>query len=276
MNRKRALRRRAVAALLLLLSVGMLTLFFRESANGVVHHAQDVGMSVVRPLQAGAARATKPFRDAWNWFGDLFHAKAENQRLRKEVAQLSQGVAAGLATQAENQQLRGMLHYTRDKIFPTSMRFATARVIARSTSAWYSTVTIDVGSSSGVKLYDPVINDLGLVGRITDVTSNAAQVQLITDQQSFVDAAVQKGGAQGVLAGSVTGDLTLQYVDKSEKVQVGSYVLTSGIKGSIFVRGIPIGVVTQVGQQDVELYQSISVQPFVDFHRLDLVMVVLP
>lgn len=253
----------------------MLTLFFRDSANGIVHHAQDVGLSIVRPLQTGAARATKPFRDAWNWFGDLFHAKAENKRLQNEVAQLRQAVANTLATQSENDQLVKMLGYTRGQIFPRGVHFATARVIARSTSAWYSTVTIDVGSGSGVKLYDPVVNDLGLVGRITDVTSDTAQVQLITDQQSFVDAAVVKGGAQGVLSGSVTGDLTLQYVDKSEKVQVGSYVLTSGIKGSIFVRGIPIGVVTQVGQQDVELYQSIAVQPFVDFHRLDLVMVVL-
>ena len=275
MNRKRALRRRVFAAVLLLLSIGLLTVFFRDSTNGVVHDVQSVGLTIVRPLQVGTARVTKPFRDAWSWAGGLFQAKSENDRLQKEVAQLRLSVGDLLATQAQNQQLRGLLAYTRDPIFPQGAKFVTTRVIARSTSAWYSSVTIDVGSSSGVKLYDAVVNDQGLVGRVSAVSPEVAQVQLITDQQSFVDAVVQKGGAQGVLAGSVTGDLTLQYVDKSAKVQVGSFVLTSGLRGSIFVRGIPIGVVTQVGQQDVELYQNISVQPFVNFHQLDQVMVVL-
>ena len=273
MNRKRALRRRAIVAVLLLLSVGMLTLYFRDSTNSVLRGVQSVGLSVVRPLQSGTARATKPFRDAWNWVGDLFGAKSENKRLKKENAQLRQGVANSLATQAENKELRGLLAYQRGKIFRKGVKLVTARVIARSTNAWYSSVTIDVGRNSGVKLYDAVVNDQGLVGKVSALSSNVAQVQLITDQQSFVDAVVQTGGAQGILAGSVTGDLTLQYVDKSAKVQKGSFVLTSGLKSSIFVPGILIGIVTQVGQQDVELYQSISVQPVVDFHRLDLVMV---
>ena len=73
----------------------------------------------------------------------------------------------------------------------------------------------------------------------------------------------------------VTGDLTMQYVDKNERVKVGQYVVTSGRQGSIFVRGIPIGVVESVGSQEVELYQSIAVGPFVDFRKLDLVQVVV-
>ena len=86
---------------------------------------------------------------------------------------------------------------------------------------------------------------------------------------------VQPGGAQGIVAGSVTGDVTLQYVDKNERVKVGQYVVTSGRKGSVFVRGIPIGQIESVGSQEVELYQSISVRPFVDFRKLDLVQVVV-
>jgi rod shape-determining protein MreC len=126
-----------------------------------------------------------------------------------------------------------------------------------------------------VQVYDPVVNGAGLVGRVTKVDSNAAQVTLITDQQSFVDAMVQPGGAQGIIAGSVTGDVTLQYVDKNERVKVGQYVVTSGRRGSVFVRGIPIGQIESVGSQEVELYQSISLRPFVDFRKLDLVQVVV-
>ena len=101
---------------------------------------------------------------------------------------------------------------------------------------------------------------------------------LITDQQSFVDAMVTgdaTGNAQGIVGGSVTGDVTLEYVDKNEKVKVGQDVVTSGRNGSIFMRGIPIGEVESVGTQEVELYQTIAVKPFVDFRKLDLVQVVL-
>ena len=150
--------------------------------------------------------------------------------------------------------------------------------MARSTSAWYSTATINAGSQDGVKVYDPVVNGQGLVGRVTKVNLNAAQVMLVTDQQSFVDAMIEPGdatgNAQGIISGSVTGDVTLEFVDKNEKVKVGQDVVTSGRNGSVFVRGIPIGVVESVGTQEVELYQSIAIKPFVDFRKLDVVQVV--
>jgi rod shape-determining protein MreC len=274
-KRRRVLRRRIVVAVLLLLSVAMLTLYFRESDGGFVHGTQSVVLRVVAPLQNGTARATKPFRDAWNWTGDLFSAKSENAKLRKELEQLRAGVAKELTTQDENAQMRAILAMQRDRIYPDGVRLVTARVVARSATAWYSTVTIDVGSGSGVEVYDPVVNGAGLVGRVTKVDASAAQVTLITDQQSFVDAMVQPGGAQGIISGSVTGDVTLQYVDKNERVKVGQYIVTSGRQGSVFMRGIPVGQIESVGNQDVELYQSISLDPFVDFRKLDLVQVVV-
>ena len=268
--------------MLLLLCVAMLTLYFRESDSGPVHAVQGVVLSVVQPLQSGTAKVTQPFRNGWNWVSDLFHAKSENGQLRVEVRQLRAGLAQQLTTQDENAQLRAMVNLQKDPLFPKGLQMVTARVIARSTSAWYSTVTIDAGSNAGIAVYDAVTNGDGLVGRVTKVSPTAAQVTLITDQQSYVDAVVLpgdlKGGAQGILAGSVTGDTTLQYVDKNAKVKVGQYVMTSGTSGrldSLFVRGIPIGQVESVGHQEVELYQSIAVRPFVDFHKLDLVQVVV-
>lgn len=275
MKRRRVLRRRIVVAALLLLSVAMLTLYFRESGSGLAHGLQGGVLQVVAPLQKGTTAATTPFRDAWHWTAGLVSANSENGELRKEVEQLRAGLANELATQAENEELRALVQLQRDEIFPKSAELITGRVVARSTTAWYSTVTIDVGSDSGVSVYDAVVNGSGLVGRVTRVTGDAAQVTLISDQQSYADAVVLPGGAQGIVAGSVTGDITLGYVDKNEHVKVGQYVVTSGRKGSIFVRGIPIGVVESVGSQEVELYQSISIKPFVDFHKLNLVQVVV-
>lgn len=261
-------------AVLLLLSVALLTLYFREPDDGPVHRVQDGVLRVVAPLQYGSARAIKPFRDAWNWTGDLFTARSENERLRKELRDLRAATAQEIATQQENEELRSLLRMQRKKIFPGDCELVTARVIARSTAAWYSTITVDVGASQGVERYDAVVNGDGLLGRVSRVTPQAAQVTLITDQQSYVDAMVLGSGAEGIVAGSVTGDLTAQYVDKSENVKVGQWVVTSGRQGSVYVRGIPIGVVESVARQDVELYQSVAVRPFADFRQLDLVTVV--
>jgi rod shape-determining protein MreC len=273
-NRRPVLRRRIVVAVLLLLSVALLTAYFRESNSGVAHSVQGGVLTIVSPLQSGTATATKPFRDAWNWVGDLFSAKSQNKALKKEVQQLRGAVAQELTTQDENQQLRALLDYQKSAVYPMGAQMIPARVIDRSTSAWYSTAIINAGSGDGVDVDDPVVNGQGLVGRVTKVTLNASQVMLVTDQQSFVDAMVEPGGAEGIVGGSVTGDVTLDYVDKSEKVKVGQFVVTSGRNGSIFVKGIPIGQVESVGSQEVELYQSIAIKPFVDFRKLDIVAVI--
>jgi rod shape-determining protein MreC len=277
-NRRRVLRRRIVVAVLLLLSVVLLTAYFRESDSGVAHGVQGAVLTVVSPLQSGTATVTKPFRDAWNWVGDLFSAKSENKSLTKEVQQLRAGLAEELTTQSENDQLRAMLQFQKDHVFPKDVTLVTARVIDRSTSAWYSTVLINAGSGGGVQVNDAVVNGQGLVGRVTEVFANSAQVMLVTDQQSSVDAMIEpgsdNGSAQGIVSGSVTSDVTLEYVDKNEKVEAGQYVVYSGWNGSIFVRGIPIGQVESVSSQEVEVYQSIAIKPFVDFRRLDLVQVI--
>ncbi len=273
MARKRALRRRIVVATLVVLSVALLTVYFREPSNGPVHRAEASAMHVVAPLQSGTARVIKPFRDGWNWFAGLFSAQSQNRSLRAEVEQLRSRIAQQLVAQQQDGELKSMQHVP--AVFPKGTSFAQARVIASSTTAWYSTVTIDAGSAQGVAMNDAVVNGQGLVGRVTAVTPDASQVTLITDQDSYIDAMVVPNGAEGLVAGSVTGDVTLQYVDRSEKVVTGQVVVTSGMKNSIFTRGIPIGYVSAVAQQDVELYQSISVTPYVDFHTLDLVMVAL-
>ena len=126
-------------AVLLLLSVALLTAYFRESDSGVAHSVQGAVLTVVSPLQSGTATVTKPFRDAWNWVGDLFSAKSENKALKKEVQQLRAGLAQELTTQSENDQLRAMLQFQEDQVFPKGVTLVTARVMARSTSAWYST-----------------------------------------------------------------------------------------------------------------------------------------
>jgi len=276
-NRKRAFWRRLLVVALLVLSLAMLTLYFRESEGGPVHRVQQAGMKMLAPLQYGTSRVAEPFRDAWNWVGDLFGAQSENGRLRKEVARLQALTAQQLKELQEYRELSNLdiVMEDEDEVFPDGVDFVTARVIARSTEAWYSTVTINAGSSDGVELYDPVVNEQrGLVGRVTSVTSDAAKVTLLTDQKSAVGAEVLPTEARGVVAGSMTGDMTMDLVDRSEKIERGQIVVTSGTSRTMKVRGIPIGVDDDVGEQAVELYQSVAVKPLVDFKKLEWVLVV--
>jgi rod shape-determining protein MreC len=272
--RRRTLWRRLLVAGLVVLSLAVFTLFFREQASGALHGAQKAGASIMQPLESGVSKVIKPFRDAWNWVGGLFSARSENKRLRSELDGLRKATTNQLEVQQENAQLRGLLKITKDPVYPSGVTFVPARVIARSTDVWYSTVTINAGSSQGVAIYDAVVNSAGLVGRVTEVTSNAAEVTLITDQSSWIDAEVLPGNTQGSVHGSVTGDVSMEYVDKTASLKVGQIVATSGLNKSIFVRGIPIGVVENVGRQDVEVYQTVTVKPFVDVRQLDYVMVV--
>jgi rod shape-determining protein MreC len=272
--RRRTLWRRLLVAGLVVLSLAVFTLFFREQAGGVLHDAQRAGASVLQPLESGVSKVIKPFGDAWNWVGGLFSARSENKRLRSELDALRRATTNQLEMQQENEQLRALLTMTKDPVYPIGATFVPARVIARSTDVWYSSVTINAGSAKGVAVYDAVVNGAGLVGRVTEVTSVAAEVTLLTDQSSWIDAEVLPGGTQGSVHGSVTGDVSMEYVDKTKTLKVGQIVATSGLNRSIFVRGIPIGVVENVGRQDVEIYQKVSVRPFVDVRQLDYVMVV--
>jgi rod shape-determining protein MreC len=72
-------RRRAVLALLVGLSIALLTAYFGESASGGLHAIQRGFLQVLAPLQEGASRALKPARDLVGWTGDVFDAKSENK-----------------------------------------------------------------------------------------------------------------------------------------------------------------------------------------------------
>ena len=111
---------------------------------------------------------------------------------------------------------------------------------------------------------------------MTDVTGSAAQVTLLTDENSAVPVRDQKTGAKGLLRhGQAEDSLLLDFVLKTANVRVGDVIVTSGTTSkqypSLFPAGILIGVVTSVGQSDTALYKQIQVDPYVDFSGLDAV-----
>ncbi len=275
MARKTVVKRQAVLAALLLVSMAMLTWYFREPMGGVLHSTQRGGLRVIAPVESGVSTALDPFRNAYEWVTSLFSAQGENERLREESERLRTEVVSLREQSEENKRLREMLGFVNQPSFPQDYTFVPSRVIGRSGSAWNATITINRGTDAGVQLGQTVVSGQGLVGQISAVTTNSAQVLLIIDQNSHVEAKLQNGTTTGTVLGSINGLLEMDFVDKNQKVQKNDVVVTSGV-GKLFVKGIQIGVIDETADQESEYFKSVSIMPFVDFGRLEEVMVLLP
>jgi rod shape-determining protein MreC len=272
-------RRRATLAVLVGMSLVLLTAYFGESAGGALHAIQRGAQEALAPIETGVTRALKPFRDLVGWTGDVLDAKGDNKKLKKEVRQLRQQVAQNATATRDAEQLRGLVGLPRHEGYPQGVDPVTARVIARSPTVWYSTVKIDKGSDDGIDEEQPVVTGDGLVGKVESVTDSNAIVTLVTDSSSAVSAQVMPDGATGSVKPEIgdPNDLLLEFVRKGRTVTKGSVLVTSGFTSSrlesLFPRGIPIGKVTRVNADELELYQRVHIQPFADLRRMDYVQV---
>jgi rod shape-determining protein MreC len=269
-------RRRAVLALLVVLSLILLSAYFGEASGGGLHSVQRGFLTVVSPIQNGANKALKPVRDLIGWFGDTLHAKGQRDELRKQVDRLRRQVVDDEAEKHGYHELLA-LYKLDNQLSIGDYRPVAATVVAKSPNVWYSTVTIDKGESAGVRVNDPVINDEGLVGKVAQVASDGAQVTLITDSSVGVSARIGTSGATGIVQPKVgdPNDLLLQYLPANARAEKGEYVVTSGTVSSpddsLYPPNIPIGQVTSVDEESA--YRSVNVHPLADLHNLDVVQV---
>jgi rod shape-determining protein MreC len=271
--RKQVRRRRAVLALLIVSSFALLTATYGDQSGAL---QRGLG-TVFSPLQEGADRALKPARDLVNWFDETFDARGENDRLRAEVADLRENDVEEKVAQSDYQQVQKLFGLD----VPGGYERVGARVIAKSPTVWYSSVTIDEGSSSGVRVDDSVMSPDGLAGRVTAVGPSWAKVTLITDPNSAVSAKVVPEGIQGVIQPEV-GDpsaLVLDFIDSSEIVRSGETVVTAGWRNgelsSLFPYGLAIGTVTRATIAEQEASQQVHVRLYADLKDLDLVEVLV-
>jgi rod shape-determining protein MreC len=275
------LKARLVTVALVLVSLGLVTIYFRESSGGALHGAQRIGLSILMPFEVAGERVSRPFRDAWGYGADLVGAKSENAKLREQVAALQKELIQEQTAARENQRLRDLTRYISGPSFPGDYRAVVTRVVARPPSAYNQVVLVAAGSSEGITVNDPVVTEDGLVGLVTEVTGNGARVTLLTDQASAVSSLVLQSGAAGIVRhGPSDGSaLVLDRVGKDELVSEGNLVITAGWRTgnleSLYPRGLPIGMVASVGQQDVDLYKRIQIAPLVDFDSLAEVIVLV-
>lgn len=174
----------------------------------------------------------------------------------------------------ENQRLRELLSFgeTRPGIELRGGQII-ARVIGRDSNNFLNFVMVDLGSRHGIEVGMPVLNNEGLVGRVSEVTNTSSKILLISDPLSTVNAILQSSRLTGVVNGVVGGDPVMGFIPQGTLVGVGEVVLSSGMGGN-FPKGIPIGQVIEVRQRDFEVFQEAVIRPIVDFGRLEFVLIV--
>jgi rod shape-determining protein MreC len=278
MYRKQVRRRRAILVALIVTSLVLLSAHFSEAESGPLHAIQRGVATLLSPLESVASEALKPGRDLINWFDETFEARGENDELREELATARAELAAAEAAVGENEQFREMLALNDELGLDPSYEPLTARIIARSPSVINATVGVDAGSRDGVEIDDPVVSGDGLVGRVSEVTSSIAQVQLITDPRNAVSARVLPEGPQGIVE-PVAGDpddLRLDFISNEEEVEEGQMLVTAGWSdediSSAYPYGIPIGEITETTLGD-EQFQRVTVQAFADMRDLQYVQI---
>lgn len=276
MYRKQVRRRRAVLALLIVGSFVLLTITYGQGSRGFQR-----GVSTIfTPIQDVSDRALKPARDLVDWFDKTFDARGENSRLKAELVVARKQAVAGQEALQENAQLRKLVALDRGPALAFSpYEPVTGRVIARSPTVWRSSVTVDVGSSDGVRVDDPVVSGDGVVGRVASVEGGSAQVMLLTDHASAISAKVVPAGVQGVVKPEVGNpeELILDFIDSTKRVHGGQAVVTAGWRAqglaSLFPPGLPLGEVTKASIVEQEAQQQVDIRPYADLRNLDLVQV---
>lgn len=259
---------RLAYAFLVLLIGGALLLLSRVPQ---VRFAEGVLFDVLSPVANGLSVPTLRLDQLGQSIERVGQLERENARLRAEVDQLSSEAVRVPELERQNAELRAELGFQRDN---PRFRWVTARLIGFDPSNLVQAIIVDQGSRSGIAEGMTAITPRGLVGQVVQVTPNTAKILLITDVSSSVDGQVQTSRARGVVSGSRTGQLTMTYIPQGLKVQTGDRVVTSGL-GGVFPEGIWVGTVTDVRQNDVDLFQSALLEPVVDFGRIEQVMIIV-
>jgi rod shape-determining protein MreC len=226
-------------------------------------------MWVLRPLQMAAQGSANWVVGIQENYLTMSGFKAENEKLRRRIQELEVERHRLLEADAVNRKLQQLLEFRSQ--LPT--KAVTASIIANSASSWFQGCILDKGSADGVQKDMAVVTPLGVVGKVVSVTKRSAKVILLTDANSGIDVLVQRTRSRGIVSGSLDNGTVLKYMKRSEDVQVGDRLITSGVDG-VFPKGLLVGTVIKVNKQHLGLFQSVEVLPAVQSSRVEEVLVV--
>ncbi len=255
---------------LIVTSLVLVSVYFRESDSGLLHRARKVTLAVTAPLSAAGEAVAGPFEKIGDWIAGLGVSRSDIATLQAQNAELRARLADLEEARLENERLSALVQFSEER----KLTKVGARVIGRPTSSWEGVIVIDRGSADGIVRGMSVLAPQGLVGQIEEVSQNSSRVRLITDQESGVAAMIQRNRAVGVVRGSIDRTLRMDFVDKTKLPKVGDVVITSGL-GGVYPKGLVVGDVIAVDARRADLYPRISLTSRVPVGELEEVIVLL-
>jgi rod shape-determining protein MreC len=256
-------------AVLVVASVTLIAVGLRDVA--VVRQVREGAASALDPIENGVDTVTSPVRNAWHGVTDYDEVKAENDRLRAEVADSRSRQVEGADARKQLADLSKVL----DLPFAGSLPTVTARVVSGPRSNFSHAIEIDKGRKAGLAVGMPAATAAGLVGKVTQVTDSSATVQLITDPEFRVGVRLATTGALGTARGQGRDEALVvdSSINPQAKVRKGTGLTTSGIDQSTFPPGLPVGTVTSVRPGSGGLALELVVKPLVDVDTLSYLTV---
>lgn len=186
----------------------------------------------------------------------------ENNLLKAQLTQMDE-------LKKENDRLLSLLDFQSK----SKMRLYAAQIIARDLLSDHATIRIDKGTHHGLKAGQAVISTHGVVGTVFKPGPFTSQVLLITDRYSVVDGLVARSRARGIAEGKGPGSLAFRYVEKSENIQKGDLIVTTGID-NIFPKGFPIAYVEDVENKLFSPSLKVELKPVVDQSQIEAVFII--
>ncbi|CAN5898308.1 rod shape-determining protein MreC [soil metagenome] len=258
---------RGLLAVLVLVSLALLSVDYRQGDVGVVAAVQRGALTVFGPVAEGFATVVRPIGGALRSIGAVGSLGERNAALELEVRRLRREQQSWIDLQRENDELRAQVQMRR-RLDVTTIG---ARVIAQPPSSVERSVLLDAGADSGLAPGMAVINELGLVGKLTEVTASNSRVELLTSPSAGYGVRIAASGEEGLLTGSGASPFQLEMIDPEVQASDGDEVVTLLFSGTSIPGGVPVGVVTGRGN---DMSRFLQVQPYVDFTRLAVVQVV--
>lgn len=229
--------------------------------------------TAIAPLQSAMSIVAEDTASQFRASADFRALQAENIELESLTNNLMVENARLREIERENEVLRQLLNFTRNNTqFTYEATSIKGRSIGFDPSNLLYFVYVGVGARNGVARNMPVITDRGLVGRVTAAGPNSAQVLMLIDPGSAVNAIVQNSRVTGLVRGHLDGTLTMERIPPNETLNPGDIVLTSGLGGN-FPDKLVIGQVTEVLQRDQDMFQVARIRPTVDFGKLEAMLI---
>ncbi|HEC32566.1 MAG TPA: rod shape-determining protein MreC [Deltaproteobacteria bacterium] len=249
----------------------LLYVFSLNYKKGQMSLLEKAVVETIGPIQKGVHHIFSYAGSFFDEYINLVGVKQENEELKAKLSSLESELNNYREAYLANQRLRELLGLKKSlSQWPT----LAAEVITWDPSGWFQTITIDKGFLDGIQIGMPVVNAKGVVGKITALSRHYARALLLIDPNFAIDSYIQRNRVYGIVSGYKNGMCRMQYVQQNQDVKEGDVVVTSGMAG-YFPKGLPIGTITKIKINKAQLFQEIYVKPYVDFSKLEEVLVIL-